>query len=241
MPGQRRQEDQRILEPLMWSQSLDDRPYYGGHRAQRLRLHAAAPKPAREAAGGSDHIGPPRGGPDGEIGMAVADVIEPALAIALDQCRRLCMAGEIAIAIGRQHVVEHAEVHGHRLSMCLVRRRGQDHRPALGACAADQRHHLVPERQMLGVERRLGGDPRLEIGLAAKQPADQHYDHPRSLLEDAQYCLVQQIGPQQGAVAIDAQRNEPARHLRHSAPRGGRRSRSARCRRPSLPTCSRHR
>ena len=141
--GQQRHQREQVLHPLIWPQRTQC-----GTRARHpvldFRDHVVASRrgtPYR--AGRVHHHGRGRVLPDGMIGGVVAGVDEAALAEPPAQFLRLAAAAQIADAVRGDHLVEHAEMRGHRLGHLAIGGGAQHDRAPAGAFLLDQSQQLA--------------------------------------------------------------------------------------------------
>ena len=116
--------DQHVLGPLMGAQHFQ--VGLEGRLRRLEQLGAVLGLPARGMAVGRNDDRLARHVEAGEVVAAVAGIVEAAVAIGLDQRGALLLRGEIVMAVGRVHGVEHAEMRGDRLGEFARRAGGKD-------------------------------------------------------------------------------------------------------------------
>ncbi|OIQ63258.1 hypothetical protein GALL_552010 [mine drainage metagenome] len=86
-------------------------------------------------------------GPDRQVRLGVANIIEARCAKAILQKRGFVRALEVGDLVRSMHLVKHAQMRGDVLSHRLVRRRHQRRTPATCAPLADISQHILIIRQ----------------------------------------------------------------------------------------------
>ena len=167
-----------------------------------------------DAAGGGHRDRLARGRPDLQIVLVVADVVEAALPEASDQPVALALRREVDVRARAVHLVEQSRAGGDDVGQGLMGARHQ-HDRTLTALALDQFDHLGAVGQL-----DLGEiDPRGDLGLqprpAVEQPQRRAQRLQRPLAQQRQEALEQQVGADQRAVEVDAQRHRSVDGIFH--------------------------
>ena len=76
---------------------------------------------------------PRRRGPDGQIGLVIADIVESAFAESLDEARGLVLGGHIGAGVRGEPAVEQADMGGDRGDEFLIAGGGDEDAAARGA------------------------------------------------------------------------------------------------------------
>jgi len=150
-----------------------------------------------------DHVCAIGGGPDDDVVVRIADVVETLLAVLFDEPVALAMRRKIDVLVGGEHAIEDAEVLRDPLRKCLMTRRGERDRPARGAHLAQPVHDLRVVRQGRDVDAHVLGKPRLESGLAAaREPLQRLVELLRKRSQKGESALDENVGVDQRTVEI---------------------------------------
>ncbi len=109
--------------------------------------------------------------PDREIDGGVARVVETTFAVTFHQRFGLVRAGQIAVTVGGQHVIEQAEMVGNRFGELAVRGGDQHQSAALRLLLAEKGEQFRVVGQSPDVQFHPLGDLRFEVRLTIGQPA----------------------------------------------------------------------
>jgi hypothetical protein len=207
-----RHQQQQVLQPLVQAQRAQvrrepradrgDHPLHLGYPARRLDQRVVR----RHDGGGA------RYGPDIEVCACVARVVEPALAELRHEPGGLAAAREVDPVARSDHLGKQLQVRSQPVGQALVRGGGEYHLAPLVLGGAHERDHIVVQRDRRPLEAHRLGDPLLQIGTSAQPPQRQQQKLPRCALHQQEDRLVQQIGADQRAVAVDAKGNRGVAH-----------------------------
>ena len=124
-----------------------------------------------DLAAGVHHIGAAGSLPDGQVITGVAGVIKALHAEFGDQSVTFAVGREVDVLVGRQDLVEQAEVFGDLLGIATMAGRCQDDAMAFFLLALDQFDDRLVVRQYRDVHWRYAGQAAFQVRLATGQPA----------------------------------------------------------------------
>lgn len=162
--GEQGQEEQQVLGPLMEAQGAPQGggPGRGGENALDPSDLAGGP----DQPGAADDDGVAGGGPDGEIGVGIADIVKAALAKVLHQGGGLGGAFEVVLAVAGEDLGEEADAVGDGLGDALIGGGGQDQTAAGGPFLAQPVDEFSIQRQGGHLQGCQGNEAGLEGGAA---------------------------------------------------------------------------
>ena len=203
MRGQNWQEQKRVFRPLMRAQRTQHRgkPPRGGREvddAGNLRIGAGA-----QARSCMKRETLPRRGPDGQVGHAVADVVETGLAVAIGQEAGLLWPLEVEPVGGAVGLVEQPGRCGDLGHLAVICGRDERGAPALVAGGAEDLEHRLVERQCLGWQHAAIGNLGLQRRAPGRKPARQVPKRQWVAGGQAQDTLFKRVRPAERAVEID--------------------------------------
>jgi hypothetical protein len=140
-----------------------------------------------------------------DVRAGVADVVEAALKAGL-QAGQLVAAGQVGPAVAGQHLLKQAQVIADQLGQPRIRPRGQKDAAAFAMLCFQPRPQRLIVGQVGRVEHHALGQPRLQVGFAARDPAGDAQRGRRIPAHQQQQRVDQRVALDQGAVQVDAQR-----------------------------------
>ena len=209
MRGGEGREHERVLDPLVGAQGAQPRATPAGDPRQQPRVRVQRPQFPREARREGDADGAPRAGPDSQVAALVSDVVEPLLAEALDQRRRLRPARQIGAAVGGEPA-RGAHRLGQRRDHEGVGGGRQPHLAPRGAGGGDLVEHGRVQHQRRRRHGRRAGDAPLQRRAPRGEPERQGEERQRTGRDQPQDAFDQQVARDQRSVHVDDQRRRAA-------------------------------
>ena len=113
----------------------------------------------------------------------------------------------------REHPGEAIRPAGDRARNVLVRRRGEHDDPPTGCLFAQVGEQLFVPGEGGHIDVVVGGQPRFQVGGAAKGPGDHRQGAPGMAAPEPDQRLEQHVRVNQGAVEVDIQRRSAELHV----------------------------